>query len=381
LGKLFEIKGSYGVTGNIATGVNSFLTANSTLPANSVTNAPVSVVTSAANPALRWEKSATFNMGVDFTLFNNNLSGSLDWYKKTSTDLLFTTRIDPSEGFTSQIINNGGLVNNGIELMLNYNWIKSTSRGGISWSSMLSLSHNKNKITYVDAVAVLPAQLVGGGYKVGYPVNSLFSYQYKGLNSVGQPQWLKADGTLTTVAMTSANDLGAIAYSGGTDPVNVIGLTNTVYYKGFSLNVLAMYYGGQYLRTTAPEVYQSGASYGSMPSYLSRSWTPANTATNIPGFGQYAPGNYAGTSIVPSGYLAGSDAFVSAGDFIKIRSVVLGYQLPQLWTGKLGAKNVRLTFQLNNPKALWLKNDIGVDPETGGAAMPTSYVFGLNFNL
>jgi len=68
--------------------------------------------------------------------------------------------------------------------------------------------------------------------------------------------------------------------------------------------------------------------------------------------------------------------------------VVLGYQLPQKWTDKLGAKNVRLTFQLNNPKALWVKNSIAADPETvnpvtgtGGASIPTSYVFGINFNL
>ncbi|MDN5287776.1 MAG: NB-Dependent Receptor Plug [Mucilaginibacter sp.] len=376
-----KLRVSYGVTGNLKKDLNSYLVANSTLPPNAATNAPVSVVTQAANPDLRWEKSATFNMGIDFTLFNNRLNGSLDWYRKTTTDLLFNTRIDPSEGFTTQTINNGGLVNNGIELMLNYNWIKPVSKSDISWSSMLTLSHNENKITYVDAIATTPALLVGGGYKVGYPVNSLFSYQYKGLSTVGQPQWLKADGTLTTVAMTSANDLNALVYSGGTDPINVIGLTNTVYYKGFSLNVLAMYYGGQYLRANAPDVYQSGASYGSMPSYLLKSWTPGNTTTNIPGFGQYAPGNYAGTAIVPSGYLANSDTFVQPGDFIKIRSVVLGYQLPQLWTSKLGAKNVRLIFQLNNPKALWLKNNVGVDPETGGASVPTSYVFGLNFNL
>jgi hypothetical protein len=172
-----------------------------------------------------------------------------------------------------------------------------------------------------------------------------------------------------------------VAYSGGTDPVNVIGLTNTFYYKGFSLNILAVYYGGQYMRANAPDVYGSGAAYGSMPAYLLNSWTPGNTSTNIPGFGQYAPGTYAGTAVVPSGYLSNSDAFVRPADFIKIRSVILGYQLSEQWIGKLGAKNARLTFQLNNPKALWLKNDINVDPETGGQSLPASYVLGLNFNL
>lgn len=382
-----KLRVSYGVTGNIATGVNSFLTANSTLPANSVTGTPVSVVTNAANPELRWEKSTTPNVGMDFTLLNSRLTGSFDWYRKKSTDLLFTTRIDPSEGFTSQIINNGGLVNNGIEVMLNYNWLKPSSKDGLSWSTMMSLSHNKNKITYVDAVSVLPTQLVAGGYQVGYPVNSLFSYQYKGLNSVGQPQWLKANGSLTTVALTGS-DLSAVNYSGGTDPVNVIGLTNTFYYKGFSLDILAVYYGGHFMRTQAPEIYGSGAAYGGMPSYLLNSWTPGNTATNVPGFGQYSPGTYPGTSVVPSGYLTNSDAFVLPADFIKIRNIVFGYQLPQQMTSKFGFNKVRLSFQLNNPKALWVKNDIGIDPETinpltgvGGARIPTSYVFGINFNL
>jgi TonB-linked SusC/RagA family outer membrane protein len=373
-----KLRASYGITGNIGYGVTSQLTANSTLT-NAATNQPVSVVTSPANPDLRWEKTATTNIGIDFALFNNRLTGALDWYNKKTTDLFATTRIDASEGFTQSIINNGGLVNNGIELSLNYSWLKPSSKSGIAWSSLLIISHNNNKITYIDEASVQPVQLVQGGYKVSYPVNSLFSFQYKGLNSVGQPQWLKADGTLSTVALT-ANDLSAIAYSGGTDPVNNITLTNTVYYKGFSLNVLAVYYGGQYLRALVPDIV-SGAPYGSMPSYLLNSWTPTNPNTLIPGFGQYAPGNYTGSSAIPAFHLPYSDAWVRAGDFIKIRNVVLGYQLPQLWTQKLGAKNVKLSFQLNNPKALWKKNDVGIDPETGGAPVLTSYVFGINFNL
>jgi TonB-linked SusC/RagA family outer membrane protein len=380
-----KARATYGITGNIGQNVTSVLTANSTLT-NAATNLPASVVISAANPDLRWEKTATINLGIDFALFNNRLSGTLDWYRKRTTDLLFTTRIDPSEGFTSQIINNGGLINKGVELSLNYSWLKPQSKNGVSWSSLLVLSHNNNKITYVDEVSALPLQLVQGGYQIGYPVNSLYSYQYKGLNNVGQPQWLKADGTLTTVALT-ANDLSAVKYSGSTDPKNNIALTNTVYYRGFSLNILLVYYGGQYMRAVVPDIV-SGVPYGSLPSYVANSWTPTNRNTLIPGFGQYAPSNYPGSSAVPAYQLPYSDAWVRAGDFIKIRNIVLGYQLPQLWASKLGTRNVKLTFQLNNPRALWTKNNVGVDPETvdpltgiGGAPVLTSYVFGINFNL
>jgi TonB-linked SusC/RagA family outer membrane protein len=373
-----KLRATYGVTGNVALGVTSLLTANSTLT-NAATNQPVSVVTNAANPELRWEKTATTNLGLDFSLFNNRLNGALDWYRKKGTDIFFTKRIDASEGFTSQVINNADLMNNGLELSLSYSWLKSGRKGGLGWSSVLVLSHNNNKITYVDEVSVSPVALVQNGYKVGYPVNSLYSFQYKGLNSVGQPQWLKADGTLTTVPLTGS-DLNAVVYSGGTDPKNNIALTNEVYYKGFSLNVLAVYYGGQYLRAVVPNVY-SGAPYGAMPSYLLNSWSPNNTNTINPGFGQYSPATYPGTSAIPTNHLEYSDSFVRAGDFIKIRNIAVGYALPDQWAEKMGARNVKLRFQLNNPKALWLKNDINIDPETGGAPIPTSYVFGINFNL
>jgi TonB-linked SusC/RagA family outer membrane protein len=373
-----KLRATYGVTGNMAQGVSSFLTANSSL-INAATNVPVSVVINAANPALRWEKTTTANLGLDFALFNNRLSGSFDWYRKKSTDLLVTQRIDPSEGFTSQIINNGGLLNNGLELTLKYDWLKAGRSNDLAWSTTLVTSKNSNKITYIDEVSVLPLQLAQGGYKIDYPVNALYSLQYKGLSNIGQPQWLKGDGTLSTVALTG-NDMNAVVYSGGRDPKINMALTNDIYYKGFSLNVLAVYYGGQYFRGVVPGIY-SGAPYASMPAYLADSWTPGKTSTIIPGFGQYAPGTYAGTSAVPGNHLTYSDAFVSAGDFIKIRYVALGYQLPGQWINKLGARNVNLRFQLNNPKALWMKNDVNIDPETGGARMRTSYVLGLNINL
>jgi hypothetical protein len=181
------------------------------------------------------------------------------------------------------------------------------------------------------------------------------------------------------VALTG-NDMSAVVYSGGRDPKINMALTNDLHYKGFSLNMLAVYYGGQYFRGVVPGVY-SGAPYASMPAYLADSWTPGKTNTIIPGFGQYAPSTYPGSSAVPANHLTYSDAFVSAGDFIKIRYIALGYQLPDQWINKLGARNVSLRFQLNNPKALWTKNDVNIDPETGGARTRTSYVFGLNINL
>jgi TonB-linked SusC/RagA family outer membrane protein len=372
-----KLRATYGITGNIVQGVSSFLTANSSF-INPITNLPMSAVTNAANPELRWEKTATSNLGLDFTLFSSRLNGALDWYRKKGSDLLVTQRLDPSEGFSNQIINNGGLLNNGIELSLQYSWLKPERKDGLRWSSSVVISRNKNRITYIDEVSTTPLALAQSGYKVGNPVNSLFSYQYKGLSASGQPQWLTGSGTLSTIALTS-NDLSAMKYSGSTDPQININLSNDLYYKGFSLYVQAVYYGGQYLRALVPEVL-GGVPYGSMPAYTANSWTPGNTNTIVPGFGQYAPGIYPGTQGPPPSQLNFSDAFVRSGDFLKIRSATLAYQLPRMVTEKMGSASIKLRFQVNNPKALWTGNDVGIDPETGGARIPTSYVFGINVN-
>ena len=68
-------------------------------------------------------------------------------------------------------------------------------------------------------------------------------------------------------------------------------------------------------------------------------------------------------------------------DFIKIRNIVLGYNLPEAWLRKYGINNCQLQFQINDPKAIWVKNNIGIDPETLGHRGRSSYVFGLNINL
>lgn len=369
-----KLRATYGVTGNIDLGTTSFLTANSSYT-NNVTVLPMAVVEAPANDQLRWERTATTNLGLDFTLFDNRLKGSLDYYYKKSTDLFAKKRLDPSEGFTSQIINNGGLRNKGVELSLNYSWIKPGRRDGLTWNTLLVVSYNQNKITYVDEVAVTPAALAQGGFKVGYPVRSLFSYQYKGLDDKGQPQWLKGDGTLTTNGLL-ASDLNTMVYSGGQDPRTNLALTNEWYYKGFSLNVLMVYYGGQFMRGITPDII-SAPSARPLPSYVLNSWSPTNKNTDIPGWGQNVPPQ--GISSVNLTY---SDRFVYHGDFIKIRNVVLGYMLPETMARKIGSTGVRLRFQLNNPKALWIKDkQMNLDPETSGAPLLTSYVFGINVNF
>jgi TonB-linked SusC/RagA family outer membrane protein len=368
-----KLRASYGETGNISTNYTSRLTAS--ISGNQYyTNLPTATVVTPPNSKLRWERTTTTNIGTDFGMFDNRLRGTFDWYYKKGTDLFSQKRLDVTQGYSTLIINNGDMINKGVELSLNYDWVRSSDANGFNWSSTLILSHNKNEITKVDDIATTPSALAGSGaFKKGYPVNSLFSYQYKGLNANGLPQYLLSDGTLTT-GTVPASDINAVVYSGSTDPKTNISLSNELSYGGFSLSVFALYYGGHYTRDNAVSVYGS-PSYGAMPNYLLNSWTPTNTNTDIPGFGQYYQ------SQVDGSQLRNADKWVKHADFIKIRNIVLGYDIPKSVVQKIKISGVKLRFQVDNLKTVWTRDNLIDDPETGGLPMPTSYVFGVNVNF
>ena len=128
------------------------------------------------------------------------------------------------------------------------------------------------------------------------------------------------------------------------------------------------------MRDNAISVYGS-PSYGSMPNYLLNSWTPTNTKTDIPGFGQYYQ------SQIDRMQLMYADKWVKHADFIKIRNIVLGYDIPKYYTQKIKLSGIKVRFQIDNPKTIWTRDNLIDDPETGGLPIPTSYVFGVNVNF
>lgn len=368
-----KVRASYGETGNISTNYTSRLTAS--ISGNQYyTNLPTATVTTPPNSKLRWERTTTTNIGVDFGVYDSRLRGTLDWYYKKGTDLFSQKRLDVTQGYSTLVINNGDMVNKGVELSLSYDWFRSSNPNGFNWSSTLILSNNKNEITKVDDIATTPSALAGSGtFKKGYPVNSLFSYKYKGLDSNGLPQYLLSNGTLTNGTVPSS-DINSVSYSGSLDPKTTVSLSNEITYGGFSLSVFAIYLGGHYMRDNAISVYGS-PSYGSMPNYLLNSWTPTNTNTDIPGFGQYYQ------SQIDRMQLMYADKWVKHADFIKIRNIVLGYDIPKYYTQKIKLSGIKVRFQIDNPKTIWTRDNLIDDPETGGLPIPTSYVFGVNVNF
>lgn len=367
-----KIRSSYGLTGNIRN-VSALLVGTAGI--NNLTQEPNATVSNPPNPQLRWEKTATANMGIDFSLLESRLRGTIDWYRRKGTDLFAQKRLDPSEGFASMVINNASMVNNGVEFNLSYDWFRATSRETFGWTSNLTGAYNQNRITDVDELTRNPITLAAGdSYRRGYPVNSLFSFRFAGLDDMGMAQWYNTAGvpTKTTLGPTEAD---AVVFSGSGDPKINMGFNNDFLYKGFTLSVFAMYYGGHYFRARPVPLAYRSANYGAMPSYLLDSWTPENTDTDIPGSGQYY-------QLAPTNQYYYSDNLVRRADFIKIRNIALGYLLPSNLANRIKAKNLRLRFQVDNPRSLWIRqSDVHIDPETGGAPLQTSFVLGINANF
>ena len=367
-----KLRTSYGLTGNIRN-VSALLVGTAGI--NNLTQEPNATVSNPPNPQLRWEKTATMNIGIDFSILDNRLKGTMDWYHRKGTDLFAQKRLDPSEGFSSMVINNASMVNKGLEFNLSYDWFRPSSAGTFGWTSNLTGSYNKNRIVEVDELTRNPITLAGGdSYRKGFPVNSLFSFRFAGLDDMGMAQWYNTAGVATKTTL-GPDEADAVVFSGSSDPVTTIGFNNDFSYKGFTLSIFTMYYGGHYFRARpVPVAYQS-AGYGALPSYLLDSWTPENTDTDIPGSGQYY-------QIAPSNQYYYSDNLVRRADFLKIRNIALGYLLPTELAARIRAKNIRLRFQLNNPRSLWTRqNDVHIDAETGGAPVQTSFVFGINANF
>lgn len=371
-----KLRYSYGVTGNIYQGATSYMTA-STGNINSLTKLPYATVESPANPNLKWEKTATHNIGVDFSLLKNRLSGSVDYYHKKGTDVFSYKTMELNKGFTTMFVNAADVLNQGVEVAMNMQWFESPSPKGFSWNTSLTYAYNKNKVTKVENSAKTAGERINSPFVEGYPSTALWSYRFAGIGEYqgeqGKSLWYDENGAKQGSVYRNTPDV--LEYSGQTDPKHILGLNNEWSYDGFHLGIALSYYGGHKMRVLAheenSEYQRQGIMYGTYADYFLNSWTPENASSDIPGFGQYGTGSISTEATY-------SNQSIHDASFLKIRNIVLGYDFSGAWMKRLHINRLALSFQVNNPKALWTANKEHIDPETLGARTPSSYVFGLN---
>ena len=329
------------------------------------------------NPKLRWERTQTYNAGLDFGMLKERLQVSADFYHKYGYDLLGSTILDPTVGFTTFRINAAKMVNNGLELAIRATVIDSKS---FSWNTILNFGYNKNKITenkIQDGAPEINRVTGTTAYVEGYSRETLWSYRWAGIDSTGNPLvYGDNDQKVKAPVFSSLVNSGVYRapYSGG--------FTNLFYYKNFFASAFVVYNFGHVLRRAMPSM--NPLDFGSNYNYqIKDRWRKSGDEahTNIPGIIQSWEHFYDGRDRA----ILYSTESVIPGDNIRLREVQLGYNLPSSIIKKGFIKGGSLIVQMNNV-ALWGKNKFGIDPEamepfSGTYNLPTPMVTTLTLKI
>lgn len=237
------------------------------------------------DPLLRWEKVGTFNLAIDYALFNGRISGSLDYYRKMGKDLYGNTEYDYSAwGLQKTVVKNvGEMSGKGIDWTIN----SVNMNGKLIWRSTLNLSVNNNKTTaYYQTTNQGLARFLGNGNSitpiVGLPLNAIAAYRWGGLNDQGQAQGY-LDGQLSTdyksmvaKANSSMENNETVVFVGAAKPQQFGSLINTLSWKDFVLSINMSYKTGYYFQkpaTSYSTLFGNGIAY---PDFESRWINPGN---------------------------------------------------------------------------------------------------------
>lgn len=372
---------SYGLSGNEAIGIyqTQFLMNSYPIAMNGLSNTALTIRTMMGNDNLQWEKTKGFNTGVDFGLFNNRISGSIDVYKSNTYDLLLQQRLPNLTGFASVYSNIGKIENKGIDLTLN---TKNIVKDQFNWSSTVVFSRNKNKITDVYGNG---KDDLGNRWFIGQPIGVIYDYtkvgiwQEEEIASGANKGWDDAaqagDLKLADLNADGKIDDGDRSVLGQTTPKWTAGLTNTFTYKAFTLNVFLNTVQGVLLNN--PQIGAASDEMGrrSTPAALGY-WTPENKSNEWRSLGNHSNVHEYG--------------FPSNASFTRLKDVTLSYTMPQPLVEKIGVQG--LTVYASGRNLYTWTNWLGWDPEARDIGrgstddninypMVRTYVLGINLSF
>ena len=377
---MLKVRATYGITGMVDQSSSPYLLASFVTSPNS--NGPVTIITTPPNSSLRWEKTATFNAGIDFMMLNR-LTGTLDFYRKYSSDLLVNKSIDPSLGFNGMArANNGAMKNIGFEVNLGYDWLKSRD---FSLNTSFSAAYNKNtidKIDYKPTDALDMMRYPTSNYLQGDSYNSLYAYQYAGLTADGNPSVYNQNGEV--VSINPVRNIDALVCVGQLTPKWNGAFNVDFRWRDLSVFAKMVYYAGHSLRVDVPTLYDSynKLTDADVNEGIADRWTPDNTDATVPVMGIH------GDSGERDYHWRYADVNTASASFIKLRNIGAAYTFPSRLLKKTKAlQGAQLRFQIDN-LCYWASNKHDIDPEAYNAnygsrnnQQKPTYTFGLNFNF
>lgn len=346
-----DIRASYGTTGNQEVGnldiANGYYAASNLYGFGYNYNGkPGMFIEQFGNDDLKWETTRKFNVGVDFTLFDR-VSFTFDYYNHQTADMVFEVPLSYTTSMSSIYQNVGKLENKGFEFGVNANILKTKD---ISWSVAFNGSINKNKIKKL--ATDYPIETTTSIKEVGYPIYQWKMKEYAGVDpQTGDALWyLNEEGDATTTNYNKA----AKRYLGDANPKFFGSFGTNLEAYGFDLSL-------QFNYSTGAKIYGSNLRYDAQTgssfyeNYINyvydNRWTTPGQITDVPRLD--TDNSYADKH---------SSRFLMDGDYLKIRSLVLGYTLPKSLLRNTFFDKVRVFMEAENLYTFTAKNYIGFDP-------------------
>ena len=361
-----QLRLSAGIVGNQEIGDYQFAATVSPTETPFIYNGQETVayyIVNKANPDLKWEKTASYNIGISSGFFQNRLNVTLDAYYKKTSDLLLQVPVEGVTGYATALRNAGSVTNKGIELEIGAVLI---DRKDLKWNVNGNIAHNKNEVTSLgQATSIIPS--IGGatlGYisplivAVGEPLGTFYGYKFAGIvqseeqaatltpqtiNKLepGNPYYedVNGDGVVNTEDQTIL---------GNAQPKFTYGLNTTLKYKQFDLLIaIAGSYGNKLYNGLATRLTKGSTYYNSLAVVADR-WTPTHPSNEI----QKASNDLTVVS---------DSRYVENASYLRVKNIQLGYTfpVPQI------TRDARLRLYLSLQNFFTITNYSGYDPEGG----------------
>ena len=380
-----KLRGSYGTSGNNTFGDYAALptytfgataaAANGIAASGTYNGNPASAPANVGNPTLTWEKSNSFDLGIEAGIFKNRITFDVGYYNRKTFDLLLNEPISTTTGFQTFGNNVGSMQNSGIEVTMNFVPVQTKD---FKWDIGFNAAWNKNKILSLSASGADILAAANQIRRLGQDFQSIYTRIWAGADpATGNPLWYLDE---TKGATTSDFTKVTRSIVGSASPKGFGGANTTLRYKNFSANANFYFQYGNLLNAQWDFIYTSD---GALPNLNKnqaqlRRWQKPGDITDIP---RYDFNNSTSSNAVSTRYFY-------KGDFIRLRSITVSYDLPSSLLKKWSLTGLQFYVRGNN---IWTKTydpNLTIDPEqpinglvNNQFFIPKSYTVGLNISF
>lgn len=376
------LRATYGVAGNINNMFQHYPTITSTRTGTNPYNLLYGKIDGTGNPSLRWERVSTANIAVDFTLKNNRISGSVEYYFKKAVDLIGENAMAPSTGIitggsaqNSRFFNYADMNSQGVDIRINTKNIT----GPVEWNSTILLSTTKNKITnvYTNATKNIMLFTANPGIPIeGLSRDMLLSIPWYGLDAQNGSMLALIDGQKAASYLAYQNSLtpDKLIRSGVSVPTMFGSLRNDVRWREFALSFLITWKTGHVFRrnSLAPGAEFNGNYH---MDYFKRWQKPGDELTTyVPAYAEKFDNSL-------SSLYKASEVLITKGDVVRLQDVSLSYALTKRNFPKIPVERINIIANVRNAGMLWKANKYGLDPDFANADYVTPRTFALGIQM